>query len=179
MKIKQNNMAEYITVREVLSSYRRGELDLEEAIIESFSIAGISAPMYWTGNGHRAMLVLEAVNWLAKTSDEDFYEFKVLVVNHIVECCGVECGWGTDGCFHFYHPEVGTLCVHDPFNQIVSKQKTTIKWSGVYRQCYALDILRDTKTRRVFSHVTRPDSALPEAAKNRIIEKFMSERASA
>ena len=110
-----------------------------------------------------ALLLLEAVNLSAKTIDPCFYDDKVTIANFIFANCTdiywySNESWGYD-CYYFWHPEIGQISVHDPFEQIeVGKTKLRYKpqkWSELPRQNLAYEILKDPELRRKVRDRTR------------------------
>ena len=110
-----------------------------------------------------ALLLLEAVNLSAKTIAPCFYDDKVTIANSIFANCTdiywySNESWGYD-CYYFWHPEIGQISVHDPFEQIeVGKTKLRYKpqkWSELPRQNLAYEILKDPELRRKVRDRTR------------------------
>ena len=110
-----------------------------------------------------ALLLLEAVNLSAKEIDSRFYDDKVVIANYIfAHCTNIywyrDESWGFD-CYYFWHPEVGQVSIHDPYEQIeVGKTKLRYKpqkWSKLPRQNLAYEILKDPELRRKVRDRTR------------------------
>lgn len=110
-----------------------------------------------------ALLLLEAVNLSAKSIDPCFYDHKVTIANFIfANCTNIYWykneSWGYD-CYYFWHPDIGQISVHDPYEQIeVGKTKLRYKpqkWSELPRQNLAYEILKDPELRRKVRDRTR------------------------
>lgn len=110
-----------------------------------------------------ALLLLEAVNLSAKQIDPCFYDDKVVIANYIfAHCTNIYWysneSWGFN-CYYFWHPEVGQISIHDPFEQIVvgstNLKYKVQKWSELPRQNLAFEILKDSELRRKVRDRTR------------------------
>ena len=110
-----------------------------------------------------ALLLLEAVNLSAKQIDPCFYDDKVVIANFIFANCNniywyKNESWGYD-CYYFWHPDIGQISVHDPYEQIeVGKTKLRYKpqkWSELPRQNLAYEILKNPELRKKVRDRTR------------------------
>ena len=110
-----------------------------------------------------ALLLLEAVNLSAKQIDPCFYDDKVVIANFIFANCNniywyKNESWGYD-CYYFWHPDIGQISVHDPYEQI-EVGSTNLKykiqqWSGLPRQNLAYEILKNPDLRKKVRDRTR------------------------
>ena len=110
-----------------------------------------------------ALLLLEAVNLSAKEIDPCFYDDKVTIANFIFAHC-TDIYWYSDqswgfNCYYFWHPEVGQISIHDPYEQIevgsTNLKYKVQKWSELPRQNLAYEILKDPELRRKVRDRTR------------------------
>ena len=110
-----------------------------------------------------ALLLLEAVNLSAKQIDPCFYDDKVVIANFIFANCNniywySDESWGFN-CYYFWHPEIGQISIHDPYEQIeVGKTKLRYKpqkWSKLPRQNLAYEILKNPDLRKKVRDRTR------------------------
>lgn len=110
-----------------------------------------------------ALLLLEAVNLSAKEIDTCFYDDKVTIANFIFANC-TDIYWYSDeswgfNCYYFWHPDIGQISIHDPFEQIeVGSTKLRYKpqkWSGLPRQNLAYEILKNPDLRKKVRDRTR------------------------
>jgi hypothetical protein len=92
-------------------------------------------------HGTAACLLAEAVNLAAKVLREEYYEIKPRLIDYAAAQPGVTSGWGDDGCFYLHTDTLGTVCFHDPFDQIESGGIWHHGWSGVHRQHLAFDLM--------------------------------------
>jgi len=102
------------------------------------------------------LLALEAVNWAAKQVDESFYDLKPEMADRLAENPEFRSGWTADRTFAAYHPDVGTVHVHDPMGQIKSQQGWDVEWSGVRRQHLSFQAVADARLRKALAILTRP-----------------------
>jgi len=103
-----------------------------------------------------AVLVAEAVNLAAKVVSPGFYDFKAACFEWAAEQRGVISGWGDDGAFYLYHPEVGVVCAHDPYGEIRAVGYWPHPWHGIQRQTYAFKQLTDHELLAYFREATQP-----------------------
>ena len=110
-----------------------------------------------------ALLLLEAVNLSAKTIDPCFYDDKVTIANFIFANCNniywySDESWGFN-CYYFWHPEIGQISIHDPYEQIVvgstKLRYKPQKWSKLPRQNLAYEILKNPDLRKKVRDRTR------------------------
>ena len=110
-----------------------------------------------------ALLLLEAVNLSAKEIDPCFYDDKVIIANFIFANCNniywySDESWGFN-CYYFWHPEIGQISIHDPYEQIeVGKTKLRYKpqkWSKLPRQNLAYESLKNPDLRKKVRDRTR------------------------
>ena len=110
-----------------------------------------------------ALLLLEATNLSAKEIDCRFYDDKVVIANFIFAHCTdiywySDQSWGFD-CYYFWHPDIGQISIHDPYEQIVvgstKLRYKPQKWSELPRQNLAYEILKDPELRRKVRDRTR------------------------
>lgn len=127
---------------------------LDEAVMR-LRQAGVEVPTEWW-EPSLLPLVAEAINWAAKTVDPAFYDLKGEVVDEIAQSRGIQSGWGEDGVFYLYSPEVGVVCFHDPWEEITSEGEWSHPWSGIERQSLAFDALRDPELRQELAKATAP-----------------------
>ncbi len=116
---------------------------------------GIEIP-FSTSTPQGAILLAEAVNWAAKTIDYGFYSLKPMVWQEASRVEGVESGWGDDGTFVLFHPEVGCASAHDPGREINAGGVWPHPWSGVRRQNWAFRLLKSARARRLMAWMTEP-----------------------
>ena len=136
-----------------------------------------SDPYYWLGQvvgaidtkpdfnmapAARWIAVCEACNILAKWECDGFYVGKVVCAIKALEE-GAIGGWGDDDTFSLFHKGIGTISLHDPFNDLYRALPSQYKdlkwsypWSRVYRQDKALDTLCCPKLRKRFALMTHP-----------------------
>ena len=110
-----------------------------------------------------ALLLLEAVNLSAKEIDPCYYDDKVIIANFIFANCNniywySDESWGFN-CYYFWHPDIGQISIHDPYEQIVvgstKLRYKPQKWSELPRQNLAYEILKDPELRRKVRDRTR------------------------
>ena len=109
-----------------------------------------------------ALLLLEATNLSAKEIDPCFYDDKVTIANFIFAHCTdywySDESWGFN-CYYFWHPDIGQISIHDPFEQIevgsTNLKYKVQKWSGLPRQNLAYEILKNPDLRKKVRDRTR------------------------
>lgn len=115
-------------------------------------------------------LLAELVNLAAKTSSEEFYQFKPWLIRRSIEL-GAGGGWGEDGVFYLQTEEGGVCCFHDPFGELwrsLTPEQNALRWphawSRVIRQNQAYNLVLSWLGDRVvlaeMANMTSPSSPI-------------------
>ena len=115
----------------------------------------------------RFILLAEAVNLAAKVFHPAFYQIKphLIAAAAYNGClCWEEADENGYPVYHLYHRDVGTACFHDPnaecFDLGIENaprfNSRRFRWSGIYRQDQAFDLLKDECALAAMAMATRP-----------------------
>lgn len=122
----------------------------------------------WLEPAVEAVLIAEAVNLAAKVIDEGFYRMKPSVWAAAARVDGVSAWWGTDGCLYLYAVGAGEVCAHDPWGELRELTERYVSrwddawWSGLRRQGWAFEALRNEGVREAFEAHARGDLNLSQ-----------------
>ena len=141
---------------------------IANAMIAVSNVTGEFGEHFFSLNiAERAILLLEAVNLMAKRIDSKYYVLKVdlawaiMVVKSDFTSVRV---WQDGELFYFYSRNVGVVSIHDPFGQVsffasefsLDEEFSIFNWSGVYRQSSAWENLKDRAKLEFYQEATRP-----------------------
>lgn len=119
----------------------------------------------------RAILAAEAVNWAAKTIDENWYDVKAAACQAALTfgaLAWVEDDEYNNPVLYIFHREVGTASFHFPdTDELFSMEgekfhgyglQGRFPWSGIGRQDQAFDLLQNVELLEQYAWATRPRS---------------------
>jgi hypothetical protein len=142
------------------------EMDYIHCLEERLAFDGVEFGDAYKGLPYtgRAVLLLEVVNLAAKCFDYGYYEDKVALARILIDLNVFSFTEGDDWfgnvTYHFYHPSVGTVCIHDPNDELSGIQPSHahpgLGWSHVYRQNLAFAACQDSELLQVLAIATRP-----------------------